>query len=273
MARRVRLLTLNLWGIEGDWAARRSVLKAGLRDLHPDAVVFQESIKTADYDQAKDLLSAEYTRIHQEGRSPDGTGNTIACCLPLGEVRQRFLQVTPRVDSAHQWIGSVAAVEVRSPNPIGDFLLAHLKPSWQLDYDRERELQAVAAARFIEEALQGRDIHVVLAGDLDASPDSSSIRFWKGQQSIQSVSVRYHDAWEGIHGQEGHTFTPRNPLVATEDMSRESGRRIDYILVRCDVDGPTLKVANCFLAFDEPVKGVWATDHFGVVADLLLPTL
>lgn len=272
MARRVRLLTLNLWGIEGDWAARRSVLKAGLRDLHPDAVVFQESIKTADYDQAKDLLSAEYTVIHQEGRSPDGTGNTIACCLPLGEVRQCFLQVTPRVDSAHQWIGSVAAVEVRSPNPIGDFLLVHLKTSWQPDYDRERELQAVAAARFIEEALQGRDIPVVLAGDLDAGLDSGSIRFWKGQQSIEGVGVRYHDAWEGTHGQEGDTFTPRNPLVATGDMSQETGRRIDYILVRCDLDGPTLKVANCFLAFDEPVEGVWATDHFGVVADLHLPT-
>jgi hypothetical protein len=35
---------------------------------------------------------------------------------------------------------------------------------------------------------------------------------------------------------------------------------------------PTLDIAACTLAFDEPIEGVWASDHFGVVADLAVPS-
>jgi endonuclease/exonuclease/phosphatase family metal-dependent hydrolase len=50
-------------------------------------------------------------------------------------------------------------------------------------------------------------------------------------------------------------------------------RRLDYILVRCGLHGgPTLEVAACGRIFDEPVEGVWASDHFGLVADLAVPT-
>jgi hypothetical protein len=38
--------------------------------------------------------------------------------------------------------------------------------------------------------------------------------------------------------------------------------------MRCGLHGPTLQVADCFLAFDKPVDGVWPTDHFGLAADL-----
>jgi endonuclease/exonuclease/phosphatase family metal-dependent hydrolase len=40
------------------------------------------------------------------------------------------------------------------------------------------------------------------------------------------------------------------------DWALDLGRRIDYVFVRI---------------FDEPVDGVWASDHFGVVAGLTLP--
>jgi len=49
---------------------------------------------------------------------------------------------------------------------------------------------------------------------------------------------------------------------------------MDYLLVRCEdsLYGPTLEVSSCGLAFDEPVDGVWGSDHFGVVADLSAQT-
>ena len=62
------------------------------------------------------------------------------------------------------------------------------------------------------------------------------------------------------------------------DWALELGRRIDYIFVHCTVfvhcteHGPTLDVTTCERIFDEPVGGVWASDHFGVVADLVVPT-
>ena len=84
-------------------------------------------------------------------------------------------------------------------------------------------------------------------------------------------SVCYRDAWESTHpGDPGHTFTPENPLVADWDWPF---RRLDYFLVGCRLHGgPTLEVAACARNFDEPVDGVWASDHFGLVADLAVPT-
>jgi endonuclease/exonuclease/phosphatase family metal-dependent hydrolase len=144
----------------------------------------------------------------------------------------------------------------------------HHKPTWQSGAERERERQAVASARIVEEILDGSDGHVVLAGDFDATPDAASIRFWTGRQSLDGMSVYYQDAWEAVHGNEpGHTFTPDNALRSPSWRPRPA-RRIDYVMVRCGDHGATLDVTGCELAFNQPVRGVWASDHFGVVADL-----
>ena len=269
----VRVATLNLWGRHGAWAERRSVLIDGFRELRPDLVAFQEAIVVNGYDQVIDLLGYGFHVVHQAGRSEDGTGASIASRWPLGVVREANLHVTPRVDPAHGWIGSVAVAEIFAPDPVGPLLFVHHKPSWQWGYEVERELQAVAAARFVEELVDRRSPHVVLAGDFDAVPDAASIRFWSGRQALNGSSVCYRDAWESTHpGEPGHTFTPRNPLVAGGEMPLELGRRIDYVFVRCGDYGPTLDVSSCEHIFDEPVDGVWVSDHFGVVADLSVQT-
>jgi endonuclease/exonuclease/phosphatase family metal-dependent hydrolase len=112
-------------------------------------------------------------------------------------------------------------------------------------------------------------------GDLDATPDAASVRFLRGRQSLRGLSLCYRDAWGSTHpGQEGHTFAAENPLVTAEnwDWELELGRRIDYVMVRCSDHGPTLDVRACQRIFDEPADGVWASDHFGVVADLSAQT-
>jgi endonuclease/exonuclease/phosphatase family metal-dependent hydrolase len=95
------------------------------------------------------------------------------------------------------------------------------------------------------------------------------MRFWRGRQSLDGTSVCYRDAWESLHpGESGHTFSRDNPMMSEGNWARDIGRRIDYVLVRCGRFGPTLRIAACERIFDEPVDGVWASDHFGVVADL-----
>lgn len=148
-------------------------------------------------------------------------------------------------------------------------LVVNHNPNWQLAFEHERELQAEAAARAIEERLGGRELHVVLTGDMDAPPESASQRFWRGLQSLGGMSVCYRDAWEHTRpGEPGHTFTPRNPMLSRGLWPMERGRRIDHILVRCTGNGPTLEPKSCSLLFAEPVDGVWASDHFGVTAGL-----
>jgi hypothetical protein len=43
-------------------------------------------------------------------------------------------------------------------------------------------------------------------------------------------------------------------------------------MVRCTDHGPTFDVRACECVFDEPVNGVWGSDHFGVVAELSAQT-
>ncbi|HEX6680454.1 MAG TPA: hypothetical protein VF063_07395 [Gaiellaceae bacterium] len=153
----MRVLTLNVWGVRGDWGARRGVLVPGLRELEPDLFAFTEAIKTDDY-----------------------------------------------------------------------------------------------------------------AGDLSSDPDAANVRFITGRQSLERTSACYRDAWEAIHPDErGETSKTENPLVADWDWPF---KRLDYVFVRCgDHGGPTLEVAACERIFDHAVDGVWASDHFGVWADLDLP--
>ena len=261
----VRVATLNLWGRHGAWDERRPVLVEGLRELGVDLVAFQEAVVADGYDQAADLLGAGYHVVHHGGRMEDGSGLSIASRWPLGKVREKASRVSPRVGP-----GEVAVAEILAPGTLGRTLLfAHHNASWQLGFEHERELQAVAAARFVEELVDERQAsHVVLAGDFNAAPDSAGIRFWTGRQSLDDTSVCYRDAWESTHpGEEGHTFTPRNPLVPGGEWALELGRRIDYVMVRCGPYGPTLDVLSCERIFDEPVDRVWASDHIGVVAD------
>ena len=271
----MRVLSQNLFGRRGDWAARRAVLVAGLRHLQPDVIALQEAIVTDGYDQVADLLGTDYHVAHQTAREAnrggdveDGQGFSTASRWPIGQVRELDLQVTPR--TADFACGTLVA-EIHAPDPIGAFLFVNYLPSWQLDMEHERELQAVRTARLVEEMAAGRDLHVVLAGDLDADPDAASVRFWTGRQALEGMSVCYRDAWERTHpGEPGHTFTPENPLMADWDWPF---RRIDYIFVRCgEHGGPTLDITECALAFNEPRDGVWASDHFGIVADISAPT-
>ena len=269
----VRVLTLNLWQRYGAWADRRSVLIDGFRKLQPDLVAFQESIKNDEYDQVTDLLGQGFNIVHQKNRDANGMGISVASRWPLGEVHEVDLNVTPRTAG---FPCTTLVVEVNAPAPIGQLLFVNNFPNWQLSFEHERELQAVAAARFIEERIGQSNMQVVMVGDFDADPNSASIRFWSGRQSLSDMSVCYRDAWESTHPEDpGHTFTPLNPLVRDEVVKGMLPfrdwpfRRIDYIFVRFGAHGGlALDIVACERTFDEPVNGVWASDHFGLVADL-----
>ena len=95
---------------------------------------------------------------------------------------------------------------------------------------------------------------------------------WAARRSLDGTSVAYLDAWDALHPDEaGHTFTPDNPLVRAGNWPLTPGRRIDHVMVGCGDAGPRLRIDACRRVFDAPVDGVWASDHYGVVADLDAP--
>lgn len=274
---RLRVLTMNLWQRYGAWAERRAVLIDGLRALHPDLVAFQEVIKNDEDDQMLDLLGPDWAFAHQQRRDPSGMGISIASRWPISQMQEIDGHVTPR--TLNFPCGTLIA-EVQAREPVGPLLFVNHFPSFQLSFEYERELQTVAAARAVEERVSQHPQQVVLVGDLDAAPEAASIRFLSGRQSLGGISVCYRDAWESTHPEEpGHTFTPDNPLVRDQVVKGMRPfrnwpfRRIDYIFVRYgEHGGPALDIADCTRVFDQPINGVQASDHFGLIADLTTPS-
>jgi endonuclease/exonuclease/phosphatase family metal-dependent hydrolase len=265
----MRVLSLNLFGHHGDWPARREPLAAGLRRLRPDVVALQEAVVDDTGDQAAELLGAGYHLAHQTlGLVGDGRhhGASVASRWPILQVHEVDLHLTPRTGDYS--CGTVIA-ELAAPAPLGRLLAVSHGPSWAWWAEAERELQALAAVRRIEELVAGDAAHVVVGGDFNATPDTSSMWFWTGRRSLDGTSTAYRDCWESVHGADpGWTIDPGNPLTHLEERDVNRGRRIDYLLVRCGDHGPTLRIADCRRVFDEPVGGVMASDHYGVVADL-----
>jgi endonuclease/exonuclease/phosphatase family metal-dependent hydrolase len=261
-----RVATLNAWGIRGDWPARRERLRGGFADLAADLVTLQEVVVADGYDQARDILGGDYQLVHQAERDSDGQGVTTASRWPIGEVLDVDLHVTERTAG---FASTCLITEVLAPEPLGRLWLANHLPDWQLDHEHERQLQAVAAARRLEALLAERPGHVIVAGDFDADPHATSVRFWTGRHALDSLSVCYRDAWAGAHPDEpGHTFVPDNPYSADWDWPY---RRIDYLLVRCNEHGgPSLRITRCERTFARPETV--ASDHYGLVADVELPS-
>jgi len=266
----MRVLTYNLLAYgQADGARRAEVVRAELARLRPDVVALQEVTRADGFDQAVDLLGDEVVIVDHPGADDGGVGACLASRWPVGAVHTLDLHLVPDAVGL-PWAAAVAA-EV--DGPLGPVLVVHHKPNWQLDAEHVREAQAVATARFVQELTAGRpELPVVLIGDFDAGPEAASIRFLTGRQSLAGIGVRYEDAWAAVHpGEPGDTFSPRNPLVTAGEMALERGRRIDHVMVRSGPHGPALDVADCRLVLDEPVGGVWASDHFGVLADLVRP--
>ena len=273
-----RVATLNLWQRYGDWPARREILADAFRKLKPDVVGFAESIKTEDYDQTTDLLGSDSHVLHSRIRTPEGMGISIASRWPVRLVQEVDLNVSPRTLG---FPGATLISEIAAPKPIGSFLFANHFPNFQLDLEYERELQSIVAARILEERAAEGNLQVVMVGDLGADPSSASVRFWCGRQSLGSMSVCYRDAWESTHDQDpGPTFTPEHPLVrdqivkGTRPFRDWPFRRIDYIFLRFGAHGGrAFDFVNCERILYEAQNETWASDHFGLVADLRVPAV
>jgi endonuclease/exonuclease/phosphatase family metal-dependent hydrolase len=272
MADSIRVLTFNLLALEhASGRERHEVVRRLLPGLRPDVVALQEVTRHAGADQAAALLGPEFEIVDLPGRTPQGVGECLASRLPLGAVSTLDRPLAAGEPDGPR--AAAVAVEVRCPPPLGPILAVHHKAAFELDREHVRERQALATASFVEDLVAGRtDLPVVLMGDLNAGPDAASVRFLTGRQSLGGTSVRYEDAWEAVHpGEAGHTFTPRNPLVRAGEMPLERGRRIDHVMTRSGPHGPLLDVAGGRLVLDEPVGGVWPSDHFGVLAELRRP--
>jgi endonuclease/exonuclease/phosphatase family metal-dependent hydrolase len=271
---RLRVVTLNVWNRQGD-PKRIGLINRELRKLAPDLVSFQEVVRSPEHDQLADLIhdtglhgthQAAVLRITPPHADRFG-GNAVASRWP-----HRVVEVfDARMSDANDVPWCSLAVTVPLPG-LGDLLFIAAATSWRLGSEAARERQVVALSDL--DARHRQSLPSIIAGDFNATPDAASIRYLAGLQSLGGRSVKYHDAWEVAGDGPGYTWNVDNPNARSEIgmivRQPHHRRRVDYIFIgswdahpkaACEVEAATL-------AFDRPADGNWASDHFGVVADL-----
>ncbi|TPK99366.1 MULTISPECIES: endonuclease/exonuclease/phosphatase family protein [unclassified Mesorhizobium] len=271
---RVRVLTLNVWNSEGD-QRRPEIINRALSTLEPDLIAFQEVMQTSQSNMLDRLLAGlGYHATHQadmQRYTPPFAdrygGSALATRWPHRAVEALDMRVAGATDVP--WATLAAVVEIPQ---VGEMLFVGATTAWRPAAEAARERQVLAIADL--DARHRRDLPTIIAGDFNAGPETASMRFLTGRQSLDDCSMLYHDAWEVAGTGPGCTWGEDNPngKAGAEQIIGQPGyrKRFDYILVGSWDAHPKAHahIRSAALAFDKPIDGVWASDHFGVVVDL-----
>jgi endonuclease/exonuclease/phosphatase family metal-dependent hydrolase len=262
---KLRVVTLNIWNRCGPWDERLVAIRSHLGTLDADLVGLQEVVVTKDgdrLDQAAAIAdglgyTSAFGASHRNGYA---FGNAILSRWPIARSEAFAL---PKLEAAEK--RSLLFAEVDAPMGKLPVFVTHL--SWKLDEGYVREAQIQAITEHVARLSPRAGLPPILMGDFNAEPDSDEMRYLRGLKSLGGKSVYFADCF-GIVGEgPGATYSKRNPFAA---LQKEPERRIDYIYVR----GPDERLSGEPLAArvccDTPVKGVFPTDHFGVLAEIAI---
>jgi endonuclease/exonuclease/phosphatase family metal-dependent hydrolase len=263
------VLTLNLWHDAGPWPARAERIRSWIDRLAPDLIAFQEVLRVPWLDQLAELLgerpyhvafapASAFWRAGREGER-GVLGNAIASRFPIAS--QDSIALPDAGDGERR--SALSATVIAPPGPVS-FTATHL--NWKLHHGWIREQQVGALCDFVQRRSPKHGFPPILAGDLNAEPESSEIRYLTGLQSIGGWSVAYVDAWRIAGGPgRGITWSNANPWARAE---REPDRRIDYVFAGLPRRDGLGQILACRVVCDDEVDGVWPSDHFGVYAEL-----
>ena len=259
----LRVVTLNVWNLDGPWRERRVELVAWLQRLEPDIVCLQEIIETPDgRNQAQWIADAVGGFHHAYGgreiRPGVLFGNAVLSRWPIDETSGHDLPYEPAD-------GEVQRLVVHARTRGIDVFSTHL--NWRFHDGAIRERQVLALADVVERSsAPGSALPPIVGGDFNADPASAEMRFLAGLASLEGRSVYFQDAWRiaGSRGP-GLTWDNRNPFAAAE---HEPSRRIDYVLVGWRRDGGAGRVETARVVCDRALTGTFASDHFGLLVEV-----
>ena len=259
----MRVLTWNLWWRSEPRAEREVAIDATLRRLSPDVCALQEVWNTAGEGNLAARLAAAldmhwaFGLVQRQGELE--IGNAILSRWPLAAEAAADLPSEGLAD------GPRTALAATVDHPEGRLPVFSTQLHSHPTGSAARCRQVAALAQLV--ARTPGDLLPVVCADLNAEPDSDEVRLLEGLRTAPAVpGLGLVDVWRyAPAGEPGWTWDPINPHVATAfDVSA----RIDYILIGA-APGPR-RVSRVEVAANEPVDGVWPSDHFAVLADLSL---
>lgn len=259
----LRVLTLNIWNLSGDWRRRRDEIVLWLRQLDADVVCLQEVVEDADGRNTARWLADRSGYGHVafggvEARPGFRFGNAVLSRWPIDHEATHELPTAVRPGDVQRLL-----LHVRTGGH--DVFSTHLTSLYECGEQRERQVleieRVIGAARDPDAPLPP-----ILAGDFNAEPDSTEVRFLTGSTSLAGRSTYFQDAWRVAGGRApGWTWTNENPFAAAEF---EPDRRIDYVFVGWRRDDGRGRVTACSVVCDRPLTGTFPSDHAGLLVDI-----
>jgi endonuclease/exonuclease/phosphatase family metal-dependent hydrolase len=266
----LKVVTLNLWGEQPPLERRMQLATDGLRALGPDVIGLQEvrQVPGVVANQAEQLARALGMSWHFERATPWGGGDEGLALLSRHPIVGRRVHELPHAIPAERRI--LLGATLSTPDGPVEVFTTHL--NYRLADGAKREDQVAALDGYIAES--PAELPRVLMGDFNAIPDSDEIRFLRGLHSVAGRRTFWQDAWERRHGRaEGFTWARANPYTARLRWL-ERDRRLDYVFVSpMKRDGRGV-VVDCRIVLDRAASdGAFASDHFGVYAEVQLSAL
>ncbi|HEX2063274.1 MAG TPA: endonuclease/exonuclease/phosphatase family protein [Acidimicrobiales bacterium] len=259
----LRVMTLNIWNLSGPWEERRGEIVAWLDEVEPDVVCLQEVVQSEDQDQAEWLADAAAVDYHVAfGGSLDfGGGQFGNAVLSRWTVEESHNAQLPYDADRGDMQRTVLHARTRGMDVFSTHL-THLKHAGAL-----REAEVAELVRVVEQrAADDAAVPPVVAGDFNAEPESTEVRHLCGLTSLNGRSTYFQDAWRVAGGSgPGLTWDNRNPFAATQ---KEIDRRLDYVFVGWRKQSGAGRVRSARVVCDVSRTGTFASDHYGVVAEV-----
>jgi len=282
---RIKIQTLNLWHHHAEHQLRLKAVAKRLAIEQPDVICLQEVIFWPDGTSTADFLAAEtgmtVVASHAQPNTANEDGPTSGNAI-LSNLAAGVRGFVPLIPNLNRTVNS-HAVWFWTLTPMGNPLLVintHL--SWGVFNEYQRLQEAIDVNRLAKELIKDHpDALVILAGTMNATPDSDSMRFLTGKMALEGADNFWIDCWAETEDAYGETQTPRNVWMrimaadsGSHDTTKLPKRRVDYIFVRDWVFGETGSPISTKIAYAEPL-GVGShpdapvSDHYGVETTLL----
>jgi endonuclease/exonuclease/phosphatase family metal-dependent hydrolase len=283
---RLRIVQLNAGSLlEPEWDRRRHEILAWFDRLDPDVVCLQEVWEDGTTPNTAGWLVEHAGRAWHWcfGGFPfpaelwaDRSMRFGSAVLSRWPIDHHELVALPVDDSPRAAADAYYRLEfelLHARTAGIDVFSTHLAPPPAQAYHRIREVLLIDDV-VRDRADPSASLPPILCGDFNAEPESDEMRFLTSTAVLDGRSTYFQDAWKvaGPEGDPGWTQDPvGNAIYRPLGLPR---KRIDYVLVGDPFGrrGGAGRIERCELAFHEPITGILASDHYGLVAEIAWPS-
>lgn len=245
----MKILTLNTWQERGPWRERWRLIFKGLLRYRPDVVLFQEVFNAAWAEKIKLLSGYRYMVF-----PPQKGGLMMLFRYPVRDCDCITYKTKSKTEDYFRY-AMFAKIRVGAQ----DIAVFNTHLSWRTPETEVRKKQIRELIGYIN--LKARHASVFAAGDFNADSNAREI-------CLMAREGRFTDLYELRNpGRGGLTWNNKNPYAAGSSVLM-ANRRIDFIWMRDPKK--IFKVRRAELVYERPHGGIYASDHFGVQAELVM---